>query len=212
MGRTRIKICGLTRAEDVKAAVAAGADAVGFVFARSPREVDIERAAELSELVPLPVARIGVFVDAAAAFVDEAVQEVGLDAVQFCGDESPSVCEASPVPVLKVLHVGDGFSWRAAEPYRDVVEAFVLDTSVPGHRGGSGRTFDWEAVPPAPPWARVWLAGGLDARNVARCVRSMRPFAVDVSSGVEAGPGMKDRVLMDAFISAVRGADSEVVR
>jgi phosphoribosylanthranilate isomerase len=211
MHRTRIKICGLTRAEDATAAVEAGADALGVVLAPSKRQVSLEQAAAVLTGVPPLVSRVGVFVDAHADEVREAVSLLGLTAVQFHGDESPEACEAAPVPVIKALRVGPGFDPSSAEAYRGAVSALLLDTLAAGERGGTGVAFDWYDVAGGlPTWAPVILAGGLAPGNVAEAVRVLRPFAVDVSSGVERQPGIKHHRLIGSFIAAVRAADMEV--
>lgn len=212
MHRTRIKICGLTRAEDAAAAVAAGADALGVVLAPSKRQVTLEQAAAVLAAAPPLVARIGVFVDAPADFVREAVARLGLVAVQFHGDETPESCAHAPVPVIKALRVGPGFGPESADRYRHSVAALLLDTYVPGgERGGTGVAFDWyDVAGRLPGWAPVLLAGGLEPGNVGGAVRALRPFAVDVSSGVESAPGLKDHGLIDSFCAAVCAADREV--
>jgi phosphoribosylanthranilate isomerase len=210
MRRTRIKVCGLTRAGDVAVAVAAGADAIGVVFAASPRQVGIEQAAAALAAAPPPVARIGVFVDADPDFVMRAVRSCALSAVQFSGSEPPEVCSASPVPVVKTLRVGENFDWTAAEAYRGHVSALLLDTHVCGMAGGSGRAFAWGDIGEPPAWASVFVAGGLSPENVGECVRTLMPFAVDVSSGVEVSPGIKDAEMIKQFCAAVRAADEEV--
>lgn len=210
--RTRIKICGLTRPEDVESAVEAGADALGLVFARSPRQVSVGQAAELVGDVPPPVARIGVFVDAAAESIEEAVQAVGLTAVQLCGSETPEFCSGVSVPVIRVVSVGTDFSWSVAEPYRGHAAALLLDTHVTGKAGGTAKTFAWHSVGESPGRAPIFLAGGLTPLNVAEAIGAMRPYAVDVSSGVESAPGIKSSELITAFCAAVREADLEVSR
>lgn len=209
MSRTRIKICGLTRAEDAAAAVSAGADAIGLVFAPSPRQVSLKQAAEVAAAVPPPVARVGVFVDADPSFVQAAIQAAGLTAVQFCGSESPEQCAVVGVPVIKVLPVGTDFVWSVAEPFRGCAAALLLDTLVTGKSGGTAKTFAWHEVGVTPGWAPLFVAGGLKPENVAECVRAIRPFAVDVSSGVETAPGIKDVRKMEAFCAAVRAVDEE---
>lgn len=209
MQRTRIKICGLTDPAHARAAVDAGADAIGLVFARSPRQVTFEQGAAIAAAVPPPVARIGVFVDADAPFVAEAVEACGLTAVQFCGAEPPEACAAAPVPVIKVLPVGTAFGWEAAEPYRGHAAALLLDTHITGKAGGTATPFAWHLVGRPPGWAPVFVAGGLTPENVAEAVATLRPYAVDVSSGVESAPGIKDTQLIEAFCAAVRRADEE---
>ncbi|HSQ21420.1 MAG TPA: phosphoribosylanthranilate isomerase [Coriobacteriia bacterium] len=211
MHRTRIKICGLTRPEDAVVAVAAGADALGVVLAPSRRQVTLDQAAAVFADVPPLVARIGVFVDARADDVWEAVARLGLSAVQYHGAEAPETCEVAPVPVIKALRVGPGFDASAADAYRDVVSALLLDTLVPGEQGGTGVAFDWNDVAERiPRWAAVILAGGLTPGNVGDGIRALRPYAVDVSSGVESAPGIKDHALIRSFCAAVRAADGEV--
>lgn len=209
MHRTRIKICGITRAEDAAVAVACGADAIGFVFAPSPRQVTFAQAAQVAASVPPPVARVGVFVDPEPGLVEEAVAAVGLTAVQLCGHETPGMCSALPVPVIKAIAVGTDFDWDSAEPYRRHAGALLLDTYVAGKAGGTSQAFDWQSAGEPPAWAHLFVAGGLGPDNVAGAIRAIRPFAVDVSSGVESAPGIKDAEKIAAFCAAVRAADLE---
>ncbi|MDI6901783.1 MAG: phosphoribosylanthranilate isomerase [Anaerosomatales bacterium] len=210
MTRTRIKICGLTTPEDALSAVSAGADALGVVLAASPREVSIEQASCVFARIPPFVTRVGVFVDARPAFVAEAAEVLGLHLAQFHGDESPEACAAAPVPVVKAVRVAETTDVASAlEPYRDAAAAFLLDTYVPGAPGGTGVAFDWKRAGEAPAWARTVLAGGLTPVNVADAIRTARPYAVDVSSGVEERPGHKDAHAIRAFVAAVRSADEE---
>jgi phosphoribosylanthranilate isomerase len=207
MYRTRIKICGLTRPEDAAAAVEAGADAVGVVLAPSKRQVTLDQAARVLAGVPPLVARVGVFVDAAPAFVADSVARLGLTYVQFHGDESPEACSAAPVPVIKAVKVGTSFAPESIEPFRDSAAAILLDTLVTGTSGGTGKAFDWHTISAPPGWAPLMLAGGLDATNVADAIRTLHPYAVDVSSGVEDAPGIKNPMRIRAFVAAVRAAD-----
>lgn len=210
MQRTRIKICGITTAEDAAAAVSCGADAIGFVFASSPRQVNPAQAAGVAETIPPPVARVGVFVDPDLAEVERVVAEVGLTAVQFCGAVSPKECSAVSVPVIRVFSIGIDFDWTVVEPFRGEAAALLLDTYVPGKAGGTSQTFDWHTAGRSPEWAHLFLAGGLTPNNVADAMRIVRPFAVDVSSGVESSPGIKDHQKIAAFCAAVLAADQEV--
>lgn len=211
--RTRVKVCGLTRVQDAALAVAAGADALGVVLAESPRRVSLEQAEAVLSSVPPFVARVGVFVDADAAFVAQAVERLGLHAVQFHGDEPPEVCAAAPAPVIKAVRVGGAADLAAAEAYRGSVAALLLDARVPGARGGTGVAFDWQAVASAvPSWAPVVVAGGLRPDNVGDAIRVLAPYAVDVSSGVEREPGVKDAGAIKEFIAAVRAADEKGAR
>ena len=207
MHRTRIEICGLTRPEDAAAAVAAGADALGVILAPSKRQVTLEQATAVFAEAPPLVARVGVFVDAHVDDVWEACARLGLHAVQFHGDEAPETCEASPVPVIKALRVSPGFDPLTVERYRGVVSALLLDTFVAGEQGGTGQAFGWrEVAGRLPQWAPVLLAGGLGPDNVAEAIDVLTPFAVDVSSGVEQSPGVKDHRLIERFVAAVRSA------
>jgi phosphoribosylanthranilate isomerase len=207
--RTRVKVCGLTRASDARAAVAAGADALGVILVPGARRaVTLEQAAEVLAAAPPSVLRIGVFVDAPAADVREAVERLGLDEVQFSGDETPEACAAAPVPVIKAFHVGPGFSLEQVVPYQGAIAAALLDTAASGERGGTGQVFDWSIVTTMCVGVPVILAGGLNPGNVGEAIAVARPFAVDVSSGVEAALREKDPVLIEEFIAAVRSADA----
>jgi phosphoribosylanthranilate isomerase len=208
--RTRIKICGITTATDAAMAVEAGADALGVVLAPSSREVTLEDAEKALAVVPPLVARIGVFVDADPGFVADAVARLGLTGVQFHGDETPERCASAPVPVIKAFKVGTTFASTAFEPFRGAVAAILLDTYVSQRSGGTGETFDWQTHSAAlPGWAPLIIAGGLSPTNVAEAIRLFRPFAVDVSSGVEERLRHKDRLKLNAFAAAVRAADEE---
>jgi len=207
--RTRIKICGITNAEDAAVAVAAGADAIGVIFAPSPRQVTVEQAAAALASVPLPVARVGVFVDAPAEEIAAAVSACGLTAVQLSGHESPRDCDGLGVPVLKAIGVGTDFDVSVVGPYRDHAAALLLDTFVAGKAGGTSQTFDWQAVGEVSGRVPLFIAGGLDADNVGECIAVLYPYAVDVSSGVEVSPGKKDHQKVFAFCAAVRAADRE---
>ncbi len=207
--RTRIKVCGITNAEDAAVAVAAGADAIGVIFAPSPRQVTLDQAAAALAVVPLPVARIGVFVDATVEEISVAILACGLTAVQLSGVETPEACDAVDAPVIKALHVGTDFGTRAMEPYRDHAAALLLDTFVAGKAGGTSQSFDWQAVGEVSGRVPSFVAGGLTAQNVGECIAVLRPYAVDVSSGVESVPGKKDHQKVIEFCAAVRTADRE---
>lgn len=206
-GRTLVKICGLVRPADVDAAVAAGADAVGFNFwPGSRRHVLPADAAALVRRLPPGVAAVGVMVNPAREVLLAAVQVSGVAAVQLHGDEPPDLCVGLPVPVVKALRVSSAASLDPLPRYAAAgVRLFLLDTPGAGF-GGSGRTFDWElARSPSLRGVRWVLAGGLEPGNVASAVRAVRPFAVDVASGVEVSPREKDPARMAAFVAAVRG-------
>jgi phosphoribosylanthranilate isomerase len=212
MTRTRIKICGITNAEDAAAAVAAGADAIGVIFAPSPRQVTVAQAAAALAVVPPPVARIGVFVDASPQAVAEAVSACGLTAVQFSGSESPEDCDTARIPVIKTVAIGTDFGLDGVEPFRDHAAALLLDTYHADKAGGTSQTFDWRSLGAVPGWAPFFVAGGLTPDNVGTCIAVLRPFAVDVSSGVERSPGSKDHSKLSALCAAVRAADLGVRR
>ena len=210
-GRTRIKVCGLTSAVDAAEAVRAGADMLGVVLAESPRQVSIEEAEEIFADIPPFVARVGVFVDAPEEFVERAISQLRLTAVQFHGDESPERCATASVPVIKAFKVGTEFDSRVMEPYQDRVAALLLDTYDPQKSGGTGKRFDWQKTTSLPGWAPFVLAGGLNPGNVGEGIKTLHPFMVDVSSGVEERPRHKDRNRLYAFTVAVRAADGEVL-
>ena len=202
----RSKICGITRIEDALAAVEAGADAIGLVFyGKSPREVSIEQAAAIVQALPPFVTSVGLFVDMPRDELQQLLQRLPLDLLQFHGDESPADCEGHGRPYIKALRVRPGKDVAAAmAPYAGA-RGILLDTFVEGVPGGTGASFDWSLVPEnaAKP---IILAGGLDAGNVATAIRQVRPYAVDVSGGVEASKGIKDAGKIRAFVRAVRDA------
>lgn len=202
----RSKICGITRIEDALAAVEAGADAIGLVFyGKSPRAVSIEQAAAIVQALPPFVTSVGLFVDMPRDQLQQLLQRLPLDLLQFHGDESPADCEGHGRPYIKALRVRPGEDVAAAmAPYAGA-RGILLDTFVEGVPGGTGASFDWSLVPEdaAKP---IILAGGLDADNVATAIRQVRPHAVDVSGGVEASKGIKDAGKIRAFVRAVRDA------
>jgi phosphoribosylanthranilate isomerase len=205
--RTRVKICGLTRDEDVAAAVAAGADALGFVFYEpSPRSVDIDRAAALAARVPAFVTAVGLFVDAEPEFIAEAARRVPLGLIQFHGAESPEFCASFGRPWIKAIAMREGLDANDAARRYTGASSLLLDTYDPALPGGTGRRFDWDLVPPelAP---GIILAGGLDADNVAEAIGRVKPHAVDVSGGVEQAKGRKDRHKINDFMQGVRDGD-----
>lgn len=206
----RIKICGITNVEDARAAVAAGADALGFMFyERSPRCVSPHAAAEIVRAVPPFVARVGVFVNASEAEVRRAVAESGVDTVQFHGDETPEFCRRfAPLKVYKAFRIQSAASLAGLREYD--TDAWLLDSFVPGQLGGTGARFNWELAVEAKKFGRpIILAGGLTPENVAEAVRQVRPYAVDVSSGVESAPGRKDPQKLKDFIAAAKAVSDE---
>jgi phosphoribosylanthranilate isomerase len=200
---TRVKICGITSVEDALHAARAGAAAIGLnFFPGTPRCLSLERAAAIAAALPRAVCRVGVFVDAPRAVIAEAVQRVGLDAVQFHGRESPDDCRDWPVRTIKVVRV-DRPDTLAAEADRYPVDFVLADAYVEGQVGGTGRRIplDWLAGVAK---ARLIVAGGLTPETVAEVVRAVRPAAVDVASGVERAPGVKDGEKVERFIANVR--------
>lgn len=207
MRRTRIKICGLTRPEDVDAAVDAGADAIGLVFyPPSPRHVSPELAAELAARVPPFVSVVGLFVNAAETDVRAVLSCVPLHALQFHGDERPPECARYGRPWLKAARVRPGFDLLEFSTLHRAASGLLLDAFSEGY-GGSGRSFDWSLIPVELDRRRLILSGGLDPDNVFEAVRRVRPWAVDVSSGVEVDKGIKSAARIAAFIAGVRNAD-----
>ncbi|HEX5362870.1 MAG TPA: phosphoribosylanthranilate isomerase [Gallionella sp.] len=206
---TRAKICGITNEEDALAVAASGADAIGFVFyPRSPRYVAIAKAAQLVAALPPFVTTVGLFVDADEAFVREVLASVPLDVLQFHGDESPDYCVQFGRPYLKAIRVKAGVDLIQCAAHFCTAQALLLDAHVQGVPGGTGTTFDWGLIPQHLPLP-VILSGGLDVENVASAIRQVRPYAVDVSSGVEAGKGIntqkgiKDAAKIAAFMHEV---------
>ena len=204
MSAVRIKICGITRIEDALAAVAAGADAIGLVFyAKSPRAVTPAQAKAIVAALPPFVTSVGLFVDMPRDELKQLLAEVPLDLLQFHGDESPEDCAGHGRPFIKALRVKPGDDVAAAIARYPEAAGILLDTYVPGTPGGTGEAFDWSLVPrdAAKP---VVLAGGLTPENVGDAVRQVRPYAVDVSGGVEASKGIKDAAKIKAFIQRAR--------
>ena len=200
----RIKVCGLTRVEDVQAAVAAGVDAIGLVFyADSPRHVTIEQARTLARAIPPFVTIVGLFVNASRAEVNRVIEEVPLNLLQFHGDETVDQCEGFGVPYLRAARVRPGVDLLEFAMQFPTARALLLDTWTPAY-GGSGESFDWSLVPTYCPLP-VILSGGLNPDNVADAMRQVHPVAVDVSSGVESAKGIKDAEKIRAFVRAVRG-------
>ncbi len=208
MSRTRIKICGLTREQDVDAAVEAGADALGFVFyPRSPRHVTIERAAELALRLPPFVTPVGLFVNASSEDIAHACEAIPQLLLQFHGDETPQACRTAGRPWMRAARMTAGFDLLDFAQQYAGAQALLLDAHVEGY-GGGGKVFDWSLIPNAGVTAPVVLSGGLNPANVIDGVLQVRPWAVDVSSGVEASKGVKDPALMREFCAAVREADA----
>ncbi len=203
--KSRIKICGLTRLEDLHAAVKAGADAIGLVFyAPSPRYVDLKTAAELARSVPPFVTIVGLFVNADPVQVRETLAAVPIHLLQFHGDEDEDYCRQFDRPYMKAARVKPGMDLLQYAADFPSAQAILLDAFVDGY-GGGGKVFDWTLIP-AGLVKPIVLSGGLDADNVGEAIVRVRPVAVDVSSGVEAAKGIKDAEKIRAFVAAVRAA------
>ena len=219
MHRTRIKICGLTREADVRHAVHAGADAIGFVlYPPSPRAVTAERVGELARLLPPFVTPVLLFVNATPEEVQAELAAVPHALLQFHGDESPADCQTHGRPHIRAARVptgtgAEGFDLLKYAQQHAAAQAILLDAHVEGY-GGGGQSFDWTAFPWSHPQlnasSRLVLSGGLTPANVTDGIRLVRPWAVDVSSGVEASKGIKDPDKMLAFVAAVRAADGPI--
>lgn len=202
-----IKVCGTTNSEDALAAAELGADAVGFVFAPSPRQVSPEAARDIIKTLPPLVDTVGVFVDEDPETVASIADLCDLDLLQFHGKETVSYCGGFGRRVIKAVRVQNQDDLEICSEYLGVVEAFLLDTYVAGQSGGTGVTFDWNIARTARKYGRIFLAGGLNPDNVAAAIRIAEPYAVDVSSGLEQKPGAKDHDKMARFIRAVRQAE-----
>ena len=201
----KVKICGITNAPDALAAAEAGADALGFMFYEpSPRHISIPQAAEIIRALPPFVLKVGVFVDAPEDTVMRAIGDCGLSMLQFHGKESPEYCAQFGLMSVKAFRIRDAESLKALPEYP--TEAWLLDAFVADKLGGTGEKFNWDLAIEAKKLGRpIFLAGGLTPANVADAVRTVQPFAVDVSSGVEAAPGKKDPAKVRDFIAAAKG-------
>lgn len=201
---TRVKICGITRIQDAQAAAHSGADALGLVFYEgSPRHVTLQQAAQLAAAIPPFVTRVGLFVNASPDTVRAVLREVALDVLQFHGEEDAAYCAQFGRPYLKALRVRPGVDLlQYAARYQDA-QGLLLDAYVEGTHGGTGALFDWALIPQDMPLP-VILSGGLNTSNVAAAIRQVHPYAVDVSSGVEAAKGIKDAAKVAAFINEVK--------
>jgi phosphoribosylanthranilate isomerase len=208
MNRTRVKICGITRVEDALSAVDAGADAIGLVFyAPSPRCVSIEQAQKIVAAIPPFVSVVGLFVNATTFEIQSVLSQVRLDIVQFHGDETPQdcaqVCAQINLPYYKAVRVKSDTNLLQYAIDFKAANALLLDTYSEQAYGGTGHVFDWNLIPKNLP-KPIILAGGLDANNVMGAIKQMRPYAVDVSGGVELTKGIKDAAKIAAFMQAVK--------
>jgi len=206
--RTRIKVCGMREMGEVAEVVAAGVDAVGFIFvAESPRYIDPDKVRKIVKTLPPFVDAVGVFVDQEAAEVNEIVQYCGLTKVQLHGAEPAAYCNDIQSRVLKAFRVGPSFDSAELLPYSGEVSAFLLDTYHEKMAGGTGQTFDWSLLEKFPVDSPIVLAGGLNPDNVGEAIRRLQPFAVDFNSGVEVAPGRKDLAKVRLAVAQVAAAD-----
>lgn len=202
---TRIKICGITNSEDAAFACQAGADALGLVFyPPSPRCVDVQQARKIVAAIPPFTSSVALFVNAQRQQIEQVIEQVKVDILQFHGDETESFCASFSRPYIKAVRMQDGLDLYAVEEQYASARALLLDTYVKGIPGGTGESFNWDKIPPDL-LKPVILAGGLGVDNVAQAVTQVKPYAVDVSGGVEAGKGKKDRGKITRFIKKVNG-------
>jgi phosphoribosylanthranilate isomerase len=209
MPYTRVKICGITRIEDALHAAAEGVDAIGLVFyAKSPRFVTASQAADICKKLPAFVTTVALFKDADADEIRQILAEVPIDLLQFHGSESAEFCRQFGKPYIKALGMaGETSVPRRVEEFYDA-RGLLLDGHAPGADGGTGQSFEWSMIPTDLEYPLI-LAGGLDVNNIAEAIRSVKPYAVDVSSGVESEKGIKDAALVTAFMNNVRQANNE---
>jgi phosphoribosylanthranilate isomerase len=202
---TWIKICGITNIEDAQKAVSLRIDALGFIFASSPRQVDADTAKGIIQSLPANLLKVGVFVDEDRDEVRHIAEYCGLSALQFHGKEPPEYCREFTYPVFKAIHIKDRSSLADMEKYQD--HSILLDTYSPVQAGGTGTPFQWEIALEAKKRRDFILSGGLKPSNVGEAIRKVRPWGVDVCSGVEGMPGRKDPLKMIEFVEEVRKAD-----
>jgi len=204
--RTRVKICGITRKQDAQIAVDAGVDAIGLVFYdKSPRFLTNTQAADICQIVPAFISRVALFKDADESYIKQVLQQAEIDLIQFHGSENADFCEQFDRPYIKALGMKSpandvNYLIASAENYKSA-KALLLDGHAPGEAGGTGETFEWSSI--AEVDKPVILAGGLNADNVKQAIEIVHPFAVDVSSGVESSPGIKDKEKIVAFMQQV---------
>ena len=200
----RIKICGITNEKDALAAAKFGADALGFIFAPSPRRISAEKARQIIKALPPLVQTVGVFVNEDPERVMSTAAVCGLDILQFHGDEPAAYCGGFEGRVVKALRLASRDDLAALSEYSNIVDGLLLDTQVEGKIGGTGITFDWQLAIEAKKHGLVILAGGLNPENIDAAVKMVKPYAVDASSGLERSPGVKDHGKMAQFIERVR--------
>jgi phosphoribosylanthranilate isomerase len=205
---TRVKVCGITCLEDAQLAVQCGADAIGFIFAPSPRRISPENAREIIKAISPFVKTVGVFVDESPDRVREILEFCGLDLIQFHGEEPPEICAAFMPRSVKAFRVRDGSVLSLMRQYQGRIRAMLLDAFSSERHGGTGESFDWDiALMARGLGIPLILSGGLNPANIRDAISAVRPFAVDVSSGIEARPGKKDPLLMEAFMTEIRRSE-----
>jgi phosphoribosylanthranilate isomerase len=208
MDKIAVKICGMTDYEDVSVAVRLGVNALGFIFANSPRQVTPQKAREIIATVPPFVKTVGVFVDERHTVIRKIQHYCGLDMIQLHGDEPPSACHALMPRTIKALRIKDEASLHSIQAYRGKVRALLLDTYSKDKAGGTGKTFDWElAIKIKKLGIPIILSGGLGPSNIVSAISTVRPYAVDVNSGVEEHPGKKSQNLMKELMERVNSGE-----
>jgi len=203
----KVKICGITNIEDASAAVGLGVDTLGFIFAKSPRQIAPEKARSIIHSLPPFVMSMGVFVNEEPAKVREIVNFCGLNLIQFHGDESPEMCQDFMPRVVKAFQIKDDENLKRADAYKGKVRALLFDTYSKEKRGGTGKTFDWGlAIKGKELGMPLILSGGLSPSNIKEAISTVQPYAVDVNSGVEASPGKKDHVLLKQLMERIQSS------
>ena len=203
----KVKVCGITNAQDAFKAVELGVDALGFIFASSPRRVNPEKARKIISSIPPFVLTVGVFVNEEQAVMKQIKNFCGLDLVQLHGNEPPDVCEGLMPRIIKGFRIRNRSDIESVTPYKGKIRAILLDTYERGQRGGTGETFDWNlAVKKKEAGVPIILAGGLTPANIVDAISTVTPYAVDVNSGIEERPGEKDHTLMKELMDNIRKA------
>jgi phosphoribosylanthranilate isomerase len=200
---TKIKVCGITNKEDALLALSLGVDAVGFVFAESKRRITAVNASQIIDALPPYILKVGVFVNEQEKRIREILEFCYLDVLQFHGEESPSYIRKFREKTIKSFRIEDKNSLKAISKYK--ASAYLLDTYSPEEHGGTGKTFNWNLAVEAKKFGPIILAGGLNPNNIEKAIKKVKPYAVDVSSGVESYPGKKDKKKLEEFVKRVRG-------
>ena len=205
--RTRVKICGITNIDDALAAIDEGADALGFVFYKpSPRYVDIQKVKDIIDIIPPFISKVGLFVNANTSFVNDVISQLSIDLLQFHGDESEAFCQSFNRSYMKAIRVQEKTDLDLMAKQYHSSSGLLLDAFDSRQYGGTGHAFDWALMPKNFPLPII-LAGGLNVSNIAKAIKTTQPYAVDVSSGVEKGKGLKDHLLIQQFMHEVKCAN-----